>query len=114
MNLTRGKRCRLINVPQAVLPSRRIATFREPPTFAAMYEDGAATDDMDLDRYVDALCDRFEREWKADSRRIEDFLVGIPKRYCESAIIELLRVELELRKAAGDEIVVDAYAERFP
>jgi serine/threonine protein kinase len=65
--------------------------------------------------WIIAAADRFERAWKDGPRpRIEDFLVKVPESRLPPLLLELLRVEGELRRQAGEEPTAEEYSRRFP
>src|SRR5271168_200463 len=65
--------------------------------------------------WINAAADRFERAWKEGQRpRIEDFLVEVDEPRQDRLLEELLRVELELRRNAGEEPSPTEYGPRFP
>jgi eukaryotic-like serine/threonine-protein kinase len=65
--------------------------------------------------WINALADRFEHAWKQGPRpRIEDYLAEVDEPRRVPLLNELLRVELELRRRAGDEPAVAEYVARFP
>jgi serine/threonine protein kinase/formylglycine-generating enzyme required for sulfatase activity len=75
------------------------------------------TDDsfVKLYRQIDAVCDQFERQWREQqSPRIEDFLTQIPVTGRDLALCELIAMEVDLRRAANDEVGIDSYLARFP
>src|SRR5262245_18247602 len=54
-------------------------------------------------RAIDAACDRFEATWRAGPRpRIEDFLAEVSQDQRPTLLRELIAVEIELRRAAGE------------
>jgi WD40 repeat protein/tRNA A-37 threonylcarbamoyl transferase component Bud32 len=64
---------------------------------------------------ADAVCDRFEAEWAAGGRpRIEDLLTEEEGPARDHLLRELFLVEVEYRRAAGEEPTADEYAGRFP
>jgi serine/threonine protein kinase len=66
-------------------------------------------------RRIDAVCERFERDWRAGARpRLESFCTQVPGD--EQAILfgELLHVEVEFRRRAGEIPVAEDYLDRFP
>jgi WD40 repeat protein len=64
---------------------------------------------------ADAVCDRFEAEWGAGGcPRIEDFLAGEEGPVRDHLLRELVLVEVECRRARGEEPTADEYARRFP
>jgi len=61
---------------------------------------------------IDRLADQFERAFKAGERpKIEDYL-DTPLR--PHVLKELLRLEVELRQAAGEKPTITEYRSRFP
>jgi serine/threonine protein kinase/tetratricopeptide (TPR) repeat protein len=66
------------------------------------------------DSRIDHTCDRFEAQWRAGSRpSIEAFLARAPASDRPGLLDELLRVELELLRARGEEPREEDYRERF-
>ena len=70
---------------------------------------------------IDALCDRFEADWKARApgtpgRRpqIQDYLCQVPEPARANLFRHLLALELHYRKAAGETPELAQYRERFP
>jgi formylglycine-generating enzyme required for sulfatase activity len=77
--------------------------------------DLADDSDLDLKRQVDAICSRFERQWRDKlSPRIEDFLEQIPAAGRDRGLCELVAVEIDLSREAGRTFDIDSYFERFP
>jgi serine/threonine-protein kinase len=70
--------------------------------------------------WVDEAADRFEQQWTSGLQRplIEDFLAELEARAEDGQrahlLEELVRVECELRRAAGEEPKVQEYQARFP
>jgi len=66
--------------------------------------------------WIDEAADRFESDWKrgGDRPRIEDFLAEEAGPRRALLLQELLRVECELRKSAGETPPPDEYRQRFP
>jgi serine/threonine-protein kinase len=65
--------------------------------------------------WIDAVADRFERAWLAKQRlRIEDELAGAAGPNRAALLEELVRVELELRRAGGEAPTLEDYLNRFP
>jgi WD40 repeat protein len=65
--------------------------------------------------WINAAADRFERAWKHGPRpRIEDYLTEVDDQRRAALLYELLRVELELRRRAGDDPAPAEYAARVP
>jgi hypothetical protein len=64
---------------------------------------------------IDRLCDRFGAEWAAGRRpKAEDYLTDVAEGLRAPLLAELLRVELEARRRAGEAITVREFHERFP
>ena len=64
---------------------------------------------------LDRLCDRFGAEWAAGRRpKAEDYLNCVGEGLRAPLLGELLRVELEARRAAGEEITQQEFLNRFP
>ena len=67
-------------------------------------------------RRLDALCARFEAEWRAgQAPRIEAFLQEFSGSSAEQArlLLELLALEVELKESAGEPVSIGMYHERF-
>jgi serine/threonine protein kinase len=65
--------------------------------------------------WIDAAAQRFERAWKDGERpRIEEFLIKVPEPQWPPLLQELMRVEGELRRRAGEEPSAEEYRQRFP
>jgi serine/threonine-protein kinase len=66
-------------------------------------------------RRINAACERFEAAWRAGRRpRIEDEDAGDDGPEREALLFELLALELELRRDAGERPAACEYRERFP
>jgi tetratricopeptide (TPR) repeat protein/tRNA A-37 threonylcarbamoyl transferase component Bud32 len=68
---------------------------------------------------VDQICDRFEAAWPdpgqtAPRPRIEDYLGDTPEPERSQLLAQLLALELEYRRAAGENPSLDDYQSRFP
>jgi serine/threonine protein kinase len=65
---------------------------------------------------IDALCDRFEQEWRLGATpRIRDYLAAQPDPSTTSILFqELLRIDLEHRRAAGHEPGLSEYLRDYP
>jgi hypothetical protein len=68
---------------------------------------------------VDQVCDRFEAAWpdpgqKAPRPRIEDYLGDTPEPERAQLLAQLLGLELEYRRAAGENPLLWDYQARFP
>jgi formylglycine-generating enzyme required for sulfatase activity len=68
-----------------------------------------------LYRQIDAVCSQFERQWREQqSPRIEEFLAEIPSPGHDLGLCELIAMEVDLRRAAEEDISIDSYLARFP
>jgi tRNA A-37 threonylcarbamoyl transferase component Bud32 len=66
-------------------------------------------------RQVDEVCRRFEAAWKAGRRpRIEEFLEEVPAPRRPALVRELVGLEIDYRRLAGEEPRPEDYRERFP
>lgn len=66
-------------------------------------------------RQVDAICDRFESHLRTGQcPRIETALDGLADPVRTHALRELLKIEIEYRRAAGERPTSEQYAARFP
>ena len=64
---------------------------------------------------LDAVCDRFEAEFKAGRRpRLEDFLRQVEAADQPALLQELLGIELHHRRRRGDQIIAREYRQRLP
>jgi WD40 repeat protein/serine/threonine protein kinase len=65
--------------------------------------------------WINDAADRFERAWHTSPRpRIEDYLAGAEPGLRDALLEELVCVEIELRRGAGEEPTAEAYRQRFP
>ncbi len=65
--------------------------------------------------WINAAAERFERAWKDGQQpRIEEFLIKVPEPQWPALLQELIRVEGELRRRAGEEPSAEEYRRRFP
>lgn len=70
---------------------------------------------VDALREIDALCDRFEGDWKAGKAcRIEDYLPPVAGRERTQLLRSLLKLELEVLLQQGITPDQDTYLKRFP
>jgi serine/threonine-protein kinase len=73
------------------------------------------TQAWDFESQIDEVCDLFEAAWKAGGRpRIEDYLKDSPAPARVALLRELIPLDMEYRKGAGDTVSEDDYRERFP
>ncbi len=79
-----------------------------------MAADATSRDSLVWAGKIDALCDELEAAWRAGQRpSLEPLLQRLEPAKRGDALTELLRVELELRRAKGDAPVRDEYLARF-
>jgi tRNA A-37 threonylcarbamoyl transferase component Bud32 len=65
--------------------------------------------------WIDPAAERFRHAWKHGERpRIEDFLINVPEPQRSLLFQELMRVQGELRRRAGEEPGAEAHRRRFP
>src|SRR5262249_7881193 len=74
---------------------------------------------LSLERRIDALCQRFERAWKAAAAgggRVElaAYLAEVPEQARQALLLELLRVEAHYRRRAGEEPTPADYQNLLP
>jgi serine/threonine protein kinase len=70
---------------------------------------------ISLGKRVDQACDRFEKAWKAgQGPRIEAYVAEVPEPGHTPLLRELLALELELRRNAGERPTPEEYHGRFP
>jgi hypothetical protein len=68
-----------------------------------------------LVRRAERACDRFEAAWKAGQRPcIEDHLAGVPESERPALLRELILLEVDYRRLAGDRPGSDEFLARFP
>jgi serine/threonine protein kinase len=64
---------------------------------------------------VDKACGDFEAAWQAGQRpRIEDYLAGVAETDRLPLLRELVKLEIDLRRQAGEQPLYAEYAARFP
>jgi tRNA A-37 threonylcarbamoyl transferase component Bud32 len=72
------------------------------------------TDDLRREREIDAACLRFEAAWQAGERpRIEDYLKDAAESTRSALLAELLRLEVEYRRAKDEQFSAAEYVARF-
>jgi serine/threonine protein kinase/formylglycine-generating enzyme required for sulfatase activity len=70
---------------------------------------------LSQDAQIDRVADDFERRWRSGERpRIEECLNGVDRSARSALLHELIALEVELRRAAGESVVADEYHQRFP
>src|SRR5437588_10746771 len=76
---------------------------------------GSADRQRTLSRRADAECDRFEAAWKAGRRpHIEDHLAAVPEPERAALLCELIPLEIDYRRLAGDKVQPAEFLRRFP
>ena len=64
---------------------------------------------------IEGICDRFEDAWQAGQRpQIENYLGEVPERERPGLWRELLQLELDYRRQAGETLAAADYLRRFP
>ncbi len=75
----------------------------------------AAPLSLAAEEQIDALCMRFEKNWKAGQpEKLEELLHGVADRIRAPLLRELLRVEIHHRRLQGETPVSEEYVTRFP
>jgi serine/threonine protein kinase len=70
---------------------------------------------LSLEQRVDEACDRFEEAWRAgQGPRIENHLAGVAEPAHGVLLRELLALEIDLRREAGDRPTPEEYKRLFP
>jgi serine/threonine-protein kinase len=70
---------------------------------------------LSLARRINAVCDRFERAWQAGPRPcLEDFLGDTPEPERLALLRELIALDIDYRRRAGENPTAEEYRERFP
>jgi serine/threonine-protein kinase len=68
-----------------------------------------------LTRHRDQVCDRFEAAWQAGTRPcIEDYLAAIPQAQRPGLLRELILLEVDYRRLAGEQPRAEEFLARFP
>src|SRR5437764_14976572 len=70
-------------------------------------------------RHVDQRCDQFEAAWQAAGQgsaipRLEDYVTGVPEPEHGILLRELLVLDLDYRRRAGQQPQAAEYLARFP
>jgi serine/threonine protein kinase/WD40 repeat protein len=70
---------------------------------------------LEMLRRIDEAASGFERAWTSGNRTgVEAILADLPPEIRRPALRELLALELELRRRAGERLAVEEFLERFP
>jgi serine/threonine-protein kinase len=70
---------------------------------------------LSAERRINAACNRFELAWHAGQRpRIEEYLGDVPAPERAALLRELIALEIDCRKQAGERPTEDEYRSRFP
>jgi hypothetical protein len=76
---------------------------------------GSSSFNLDVERQLDQICNRFEAEWRAGKRpRIEDFLGDWSGEHRSYLVKELIPLDVHHRRLHGDEPKAADYQSRFP
>jgi tetratricopeptide (TPR) repeat protein len=79
------------------------------------WQETGSTRTWDFASQIDEVCDLFEAAWKAGGRpRIEDYLENSPVPARVALLRELIPLDMEYRKRAGETVTEDDYRTRFP
>ena len=63
---------------------------------------------------LDALCDQFEEQWKAEEKpKIEEYLAQVEDSDRDDLLRDLVVLELELRSSVGEKADADEYRQKF-
>jgi tRNA A-37 threonylcarbamoyl transferase component Bud32 len=66
-------------------------------------------------RRLEQACDRFEAAWKAGERpRLEDHLAAVPEPERPALLRELIPLEVDYRRLAGEQPAAEEFLARFP
>ncbi|MBS0264336.1 MAG: serine/threonine protein kinase, partial [Planctomycetes bacterium] len=77
--------------------------------------DGPDEIDTGVLRQVDAICSEFDRNWQAGfAPRMEDYIPRLPVPGMSVGFTDLLGIEIEWRRAAGEKPTAAEYVDRFP
>src|SRR5215470_17105702 len=84
-------------------------------------EAGASKDDSRLSLLIrlDEVCDQFEAAWKAAEStgqrpRLEDYLGDVPEPERAAVLRELIPLDIDYRRRAGEQPRAEEYRDRFP
>src|SRR5438270_777835 len=100
-------RCTLCEA-QAALDSRPVAKGTGRMSDSSLRDNAALP--PTLARHVDRICNAFELAWRGTSRpQIEDFIGGVPEPERFALLRELLLLEVEYRRARGEECRTEDY-----
>ncbi|MHB8951425.1 MAG: protein kinase domain-containing protein [Pirellulaceae bacterium] len=79
-----------------------------------MNDDITISKHVDRDEMIDVVCDAFERAWKTAKRPvIEEYVTRVDAKSRAELLRQLLAVELEMRRKAGERLAIDEYQSRF-
>src|SRR5262245_30405303 len=70
---------------------------------------------LSLAQRVDAACNRFEHAWKEGRRpAVEDFLADTPEADRAVLLLQLIALDIDYRRLAGEDPQPEQYHARFP
>jgi serine/threonine protein kinase len=79
------------------------------------YAEANADDSLARDRSVNRSCERFEASWRAGERpRVADYLASSDPAEHDALFVELMALEVELRREGGETPGIDEYVAEFP
>jgi hypothetical protein len=102
---------------QAARHSQALGTEDRPRT-----EIGRASKDaagVPLVLRIEEVCDRYEAAWRAvastgDRPRLEDYLADISEPQQSAVLLELIALDVDYRRRAGEQPRAEEYAKRLP
>ena len=65
-------------------------------------------------RHIDSVCARFEEAWRAGRPEVESFCNGASADEMPALLSELLHIDIECRRRAGERPTASDYLTRFP
>jgi WD40 repeat protein len=78
-------------------------------------DSGQGTLPLTATRRINEVCNRFELAWQAGQRpRVEDYLGDTPEPERSALLVELVALEIDCRRQAGEAPQLDEYRARFP
>jgi len=91
------------------------ADTEEAKPEAGRLDVSARLDDyLAVDERINAICDRFEEEWRTGIPEIQKYLQLVEKQHRASLLAELLPIDKECRRNAGLAITREQYEEQLP
>src|SRR5262245_9358933 len=65
-------------------------------------------------RQIDGILVRFERAWRQGRPRLEEYLEALPADARQALLTELLHLDIDYRRRAGEQPRAEDYLARFP